>query len=340
MKPALVDVPVLVLFFNRPEPLAVLFEQIKKARPSKLLLYQDGPRSDGDLPGIEACRRLLENIDWECEVHTNYQTVNAGCDPSEYNSQKWAFSLVDKCVFFDDDDVPAISFFSFCKELLDRYENDTRIAMITATNYDEITDGVPYDYFFTSHACINGWATWKRVVDQWDDESYSFLSDEFNSEAMAKSVKERKFRKNFMEVCRQHRNRGKAYYESLLQASLILDTGLCIVPTRNLLRNQGALPGSTHVSGNNLQLPKGLRKLFAMKYYEIDHPLRHPRYIMELPGYRDRVYKVLGYNHPWLKVLSSFEELFFSLRHGNFRYIGRQMKNRALMLLGLRSSHY
>lgn len=42
MKSALVDVAVLILFFNRPRQLAQVFEQVKKARPSRLFLYQDG----------------------------------------------------------------------------------------------------------------------------------------------------------------------------------------------------------------------------------------------------------------------------------------------------------
>ena len=36
MKSALVDVPVLILFFNRPQQLSQVFEQVKKARPSRL----------------------------------------------------------------------------------------------------------------------------------------------------------------------------------------------------------------------------------------------------------------------------------------------------------------
>ena len=45
MKSALVDVPVLILFFNRPQQLSQVFEQVKKARPSRLFLYQDGARN-------------------------------------------------------------------------------------------------------------------------------------------------------------------------------------------------------------------------------------------------------------------------------------------------------
>jgi hypothetical protein len=76
MKPALVDVPVLILFFNRPQQLSQVFEQVKKARPSRLFLYQDGARNEHDLPGIKACREIVSQIDWECEVERFYQEKN------------------------------------------------------------------------------------------------------------------------------------------------------------------------------------------------------------------------------------------------------------------------
>ena len=148
MKSALVDVPVLILFFNRPQQLSQVFEQVKKARPSRLFLYQDGARNERDLPGIEACREIVSQIDWECEVERLYQEKNFGCDPSEYISQKWAFSKVDKCIVLEDDDVPSVSFFQFCKEMLDKYEHDTRISMIAGFNPEEITQDMPSDYFF------------------------------------------------------------------------------------------------------------------------------------------------------------------------------------------------
>ena len=127
MKQALVDVSVLILFFNRPDPLKQVFAQVQKARPARLFLYQDGPRSKKDMEGLLACREVVSKIDWDCEVHQLYQERNYGCDPSEFISQKWAFSQTDKCVVLEDDDVPAVSFFSFCKEMMDRYENDERI---------------------------------------------------------------------------------------------------------------------------------------------------------------------------------------------------------------------
>ena len=80
LPPAKTDVAVLILFFNRPQHLQEVFDEVRRARPSRLFLYQDGPRDARDLPGIEACRRIVEQIDWQCEVHTKYQERNYGCD--------------------------------------------------------------------------------------------------------------------------------------------------------------------------------------------------------------------------------------------------------------------
>ena len=120
MKPFLVDVSVLILFFNRPQQLSQVFEQVRNARPSKLFLYQDGPpQRRYHLPGDTCCGSEIQ-IHWDREVHRMYQEKNYGCDPSEYISQKLLFLMVDKCIVLEDDDVPSVSsFFTFCKEMLE-----------------------------------------------------------------------------------------------------------------------------------------------------------------------------------------------------------------------------
>lgn len=331
--PALVDVAVLILFFNRPEPLSAVFEQVKKARPSKLFLYQDGPRGEKDMPGILACRKIVDEIDWECEVHQWYQEKNFGCDPSEYLSQKWAFSIVEKCIVLEDDDIPSLSFFPFCKELLDKYEHDTRISMITGINYDEISKDMPYDYFFATTFSISGWASWRRVIDQWD-EHYSFLDDAFNLRQLEEYIKERKYQKEFIEFCRHHRESGKAYYETIFHAAIFFNSGLSIVPAKNMINNLGATAGSTHFGGSNNLLPKGYRRIFTMKRYEQDFPLKHPRYIIENVGYKNRMFRIMAWGHPWIKIGRSFEELYLNLRYGNFQHIRKSLINRINKWLG------
>lgn len=333
MNPALVDVAVLILFFNRPEPLKAVFSQVKKARPSKLFLYQDGPRNEKDMPGILACREVVKDIDWECEVQQLYQEKNYGCDPSNYNAQRWAFSYVDKCIVFEDDSIPSVSFFSFCKELLDRYEHDSRIYMIAGFNPEEVTKGVSSDYFFSTTFSIWGWASWKRVIDQWD-EAYSFLDDAENMNLLKNVIKTRKYRTDFVPMCLQHRRLGKAYYETIFHASILFNSGLSIVPTRNMINNLGATAGSTHYGNSNQLLPKGFRRIFTMKRYEVDYPLKHPHYVIENTEYKDHVYRIMAWGHPWIKIGRSFEELYLNLRHGNFRFIFKSVRNRIDKWLG------
>lgn len=193
--PSNIDIAVLLLFFTRSDTFQKVFEEVKKARPSRLFLYQDGPRDERDLPGIEACRRIVsdENIDWECDVQRNYLKENQGCDPSGFRSHQWAFSLADKVIILEDDVVPSQSFFPFCKEMLDRYENDERISMIAGFNTDEVTPNIPYDYFFTSFQSIWGWASWRRVAKRWEGD-YAFMHDNFNLQQLKALASQRGYR--------------------------------------------------------------------------------------------------------------------------------------------------
>ena len=171
-----IDVAVLCIFFARPEQFEKSFEQVRKARPRVLLLWQDGPREGraDDVENIRKCREIAENIDWECEVHRNYHDKNMGCDPSTFYSHKWAFSIVDKCIILEDDLVASQSFFTFCKELLDKYENDERVDRICGTNLLGHYD-IPFDYFG-----IMGVP--KTFLDKYNPEQFEILGYEREDE--------------------------------------------------------------------------------------------------------------------------------------------------------------
>lgn len=321
------DVAVLILFFNRPEPLKKVFDEVRKARPSKLFLYQDGPRGDRDAEGIRACREVVETIDWDCEVHRNYQKSNYGCDPSNYLAQKWAFSIVDKCIVFEDDSIPSQSFFPFCKELLDRYEHDERIGMIAGFNTDEVSKDVPCDYFFTSVFSIWGWASWRRVIDKWDTE-YKHLDDNYSLQCLKGVMRQRNYWKGMLDMSYWHRSSGREYYESIFWSTMTMNSMLAIMPTRNMINNLGPVADSTHYTGSLATMPRRLRRFFTMKRFETAFPLRHPEYVIEDVGYKERTYRAYAYGHPWIKISRSFEELFLNLRHGNFRFIWQSICRR------------
>ncbi len=322
------DISVLILFFNRPDSLAKVFEAVRAARPARLFLYQDGPRGERDMAGIEACRRVVEKVDWPCEVKRLYQEKNFGCDPSEFISQRWAFSQTDKCIVLEDDDVPSPSFFPFCKEMLDRYAADDRIGMIAGFNTDERTTDCGADsYFFTTNFSIWGWASWARVVNAWD-EHYTWLDSPESVERIEALTRERRLRTDFLPMCRAHRASGKAFYETIFHAHLLLNSQLAVVPAVNMVSNLGVSTDSTHFAGSMQTLPRGYRRIFTMGRHDLSFPLHHPTAVVDHVAYRRRVYRIMAWRHPFVKFCRSLEELFINLRHGQWRRIFGAVGNR------------
>ena len=319
----------LLLFFTRSDTFQQVFNEVRRARPSRLFLYQDGPRGERDLAGIEACRQIVsdEQIDWECDVRRNYLETNQGCDPSGFRSHQWAFSLADKVIVLEDDVVPSQSFFPFCKEMLDRYEHDERISMIAGFNTDEVTPDMPYDYFFTSQFSIWGWASWRRVAQRWEAD-YSFMHDDFNMRQLTELARKRNYRKTMLPMFRDHSRSGKEYFETIYWADQILNSGLTIMPAKNLVNNVGLTTGSTHFSAELETMPHRLRYVFTMQRFELDFPLKHPKYVIDNVAFEERRNKVMGWNHPLTKIAYSLEELWLNLKKGNFRDIGKSFARR------------
>lgn len=311
MKPWEVDVPVLLIFFVRDDVFRLTFEQVRLARPSVLLLWQDGPRKDkpSDLEGIERCRVIAENIDWECTVYRKYNTENIGCDPSIFYAYRWAFSHVNKCIFLEDDQVPNQGYFRFCKELLDRYENDTRISHICGYNYTEITEHCKDSYLFAPFGS-GAWATWKRVADEWD-ETYSFVEDEAEWSSLritSKILAERSYK-----TAVRHKGTGKAHWESLVGCNCLLNRHVAIIPQKNLVSNKGLTDNAAHSKANIWLLPKVTRKLFYMKTYEPQFPLKHPKHIFIDEVYTANVRRIMGLGHPWLVKFRRCESALYRI---------------------------
>lgn len=278
--PYKIDIPVLLIFFCRDEQFKKVFEQVKIARPSKLYLYQDGARENriDDIKGIKKCREIAEDIDWECEVHKLYQEENYGCDPSEYIAQKWMFEKEEMGIVLEDDDIPSQSFFPFCKDLLEKYKDDERINMICGMNNTDVSEHIDSDYLFTKKGSIWGWASWKRVVDTWD-ENYSWLNDKEKLKHIKTQFNSNKEFKSYIETSKRHKESGRAHYESILAASLYLNSRLNIVPKYNMISNIGIAEESTHAVSDLRILPKRTQKLLYKNTYEIEFPLKHPKNI-------------------------------------------------------------
>ncbi len=326
-KPWKIDVPVLLIFFARPEVFEKVFESVREARPSTLLLWQDGPREGraDDVENIARCREIAENIDWECTVYRQYNEKNYGCDPSTFYSHKWAFSLVDKCIILEDDRVPAPSFYPYCKYLLDKYENDERVNHICGTNLLEDYEDCPDDYFFAPCGSTS-WATWKRVADSWD-EKYLLLDDTYHLNCLKRLYGKDNYNVWYNTAVR-HRGIGVPYWESVLGMDALLHSRYAIIPKKNMITDIGMTENATHAHAYIECLPKKERAMFHMKAYDVEFPMKEPDRIVVDMNYMDKLSYISGIGHPFLRFARKITYYAKCIRYGRVNLIFAAIKRK------------
>ena len=276
------DVPILFCTFNRLECAKKVFERIREVKPARLYLLSDGPRENvsGEGEKVNAVRKYLEeHIDWQCQVYKNYAEENMGCGKRMSSGISWAFEQEEKLIILEDDCLADLSFFRYCRELLDLYEKNENVMLIGGYNPLGLLEGKD-SFTFTSVIEIWGWATWKRAWQQYDYNISDWKARKISAEMQAvMDEKAIKHYSNLFDYLYEHEVVDIWDYQ--LQY-LILQTGtLAIVPKRNLVRNIGFGTDATHTK----TAPAGLYN----ESHEMDFPLQIPACIKNNELYNKQI---------------------------------------------------
>lgn len=311
-KPYLVDVPVNVNIWIRPECQKRQFEIIKQARPSILFLQSDGGRNEQEWDAIRKNRDLFEQeVDWNCKIYKIYEDHNLGLYAMWRKTCSFIWEHVDRCIFLEDDYIPSVSYFRYCAELLEKYKDDSRIEMITGNNvFGTYQEAEPNDYFFSETGwSIWGTATWKdRMVNtvypfEYADDSYvaQCLKDNLSNFWYNKA-------KRYCDgILVDGHVPGPEYYHAV---NSVLYHRLSIIPTKNMICNIG-----TDGAHANVAKSKNSKDacFFNLPTYEIEFPIKHPEYIIDDKGYGSRYSKKLGHSQNSLDLFIKRLRHAFSL---------------------------
>jgi len=271
------ETPILLLIFNREDTTRQVFEAIRRQKPKYLFIAADGARKNK--PGeIETCQRvrdIVTQIDWDCELKTLFRDENLGCQTAVITAITWFFEQVEQGIIFEDDCLPDPSFFPYCEELLNRYKDDTRIGHISGNCFLPEAVDKTYSYNFSSIAHIWGWATWRRVWQNFDIH-FPFWNeakkDKLKRESLFNSKREEIYFSTFISDALSFRYNFSVWdtqYFFLLRTQ----NQLSIYPAVNLVRNIGV--GSdlaTHTSKKKDRLIAPLSP--------VSFPLKHPEYVL------------------------------------------------------------
>lgn len=158
--------PVLLTVFNRPHETRQVLERLKIVRPEKIYVAADGPREgrSEDQSLCEDVRKLIaEEIDWSANVMTDYAQRNLGLRQRIASAITWTLENEDSVIVLEDDCVPDTSFFRYCTELLEKYEREPRVGVVTGDNFQPEGFNCGASYYFSRYPHCWGWATWRRA---------------------------------------------------------------------------------------------------------------------------------------------------------------------------------
>jgi hypothetical protein len=268
--------PVTFIIFKRPDTTEKVFEVIRQIKPAKLFVIADGPRADrdGEAEKCEASRKIIERVDWDCEVIKNYSDVNLGCAKRVSSGLDCVFSNVEETIILEDDCIPHPTFFQFCEELLEKYRHDTRVASITAQNAQMGRKRTNYSYYFSAYSHCWGWASWRRAwqsydlhIKLWKEVQESNILNNILMDDKAVSYWSRVFQSVYD-------NPTGITWDYQWTFACWMQGALSIIPNVNLVSNVGLGADSTNfTSGKEFSY-------MNMETEAMEFPLQHPPFMV------------------------------------------------------------
>ncbi len=259
---------VLFIVFNRPAPTARVFSAIRNARPSRLYIAADGPRNHcrEDTDACRHVREIVSGVDWPCDVKIVFNSNNLGCTQAVISAITWFFDNEEEGIILEDDCLPHSGFFSYCRNLLDRYRNNEKVMAICGDNSIDSRISTPYSYAFTGFALVWGWASWARAWKHYNSSLpapaqrkrviWHVCQTKENFEAIQKTLE--KIESGEMDT-----------WDYIWNFSIWAQQGLCLIPKENLVSNIGFGAGASHTTDST-----DFRA--NRPVYPLNFPLIHP----------------------------------------------------------------
>lgn len=291
-------IPIVLFFFKRPEKTIQIIKQISKIQPQKIYLISDGARNEEEVLLVDKCREGAERaIDWPCNIIKNYAMQNEGVFNRIALGAKWVFNHEETAIFLEDDNLPELSFFKFCEEMLERYKDVDRVLWICGTNY--LNDCQPLDgsdYFFTQNMLPCGWASWGRkfekyydgYLDLWENE---YVQNRIKKEYQSSTLLKQDIARWNNELKRKKRGDRFNSWDAQMAFSIKVHGLLGIVPKYNQICNIGVDINSIH-GGTSLE------NIMTKRFCEIPtkslyFPLKHPLVIWTDPTFENKISKII-----------------------------------------------
>ena len=265
------NIPIVFLTYKRPKETKKILDIITKIKPKKLYIFQDGRKTNFSLSenkNHENTSKVIKKFS-KFKSKKIFFNNNIGQKYIGYKILNHVFKYETKAIILEDDCVPEIGFFKFCKEMLIKYSSNKNIAHISGCNLYYGTSRkkiIKYEhYLFSKFPHFMGWATWKNRwkkyydpdIKDWPHKKNYFLNN------CNLKIGEKRYFRYFLD---------KIYFGNQVAWDTqwvyynILNNLKTIVPNVNLIKNIGF---------NNNPTGKGAKKFRNLITKNISFPIKN-----------------------------------------------------------------
>jgi len=263
----------------------------------------DGPRPlrAGEEEACLAARSVIDQVDWPCEVLTNFAKTNLGCKRRVSSGLDWVFEQVEEAIILEDDCLPHETFFPFCSELLERFRDEERVSMICGSNFQHGKRRSQDSYFFGRHITVWGWASWRRVWRHYDVEMREWAELK-ETPWLANLLVNPVAVRNWQEIFDGAFQGDYDTWDWQFFFSWWRKNMLAVIPDRNLVTNIGFGTAASHTHDS-------LRTMANLPLEAMSFPLSHPPDVIFDSDADNFSFRQI---YPWIVENQSY---YWQLRH-------------------------
>lgn len=297
------DIPVCLFIFQRKDTVLRIIDRISQVKPQKIYLMSDQGRNEEEKKRVQECRKAVEAaINWNCEVIKDYAAENRGVFENIGMGAMRVFSQEEVAIFLEDDNLPEITFFSYCKQMLEKYKDNDRVVWICGTNYlGKYENSSGESYMFTQHLLPCGWASWEKKYTKYYDSFFDTFNETIK-ERIKPLYRNNPLYKQQMEVIQREYDRMKngerfRSWDYQMCLSIRANDLVGISPANNQIKNIGVDAFSEH--GGVTFADKMTKRFCGMDSYPLEFPLKEPQTVLIDPIYEKKIGNIILYPLDW-----------------------------------------
>lgn len=235
--------PIVLFVYNRPDHTRRTLEALAAnvlADASTLYVYADGPKPEAssiDRKNIQQTRRVLQERKWCKQVRIIESDYNQGLADSIVEGVTEVVNKHGKAIVLEDDIVTSPGFLTYMNNALSLYQNEDKVMHVSGF-FLPVKDPeiLPETFFYNQTSCW-GWGTWNRSWKFFEADARKLLGEVIKTQRIDEFNIDNSY--PFIDQLKANAEGSLSTWAVKWQASVFLQSGLCLHPQRSMIKNIG-----------------------------------------------------------------------------------------------------